>query len=160
MPVPDCAVAARACPAPCSLGHEQFRDLTSCARLSPEPNGRDLAEVALADLAMTRRETVRPHLGVSRPSDLFSILACELGAPLRNRTVDLLLTMHAGFVWHRRIKSDCRSSQGSQCLGTSRCVGRSLESLSLTLSLGPGLPPFKWTTVGPGEPGLSMTIVP
>jgi len=43
---------ARACPAPCSLGREQFRDLTSCARLSPEPGGRDLAEVALADLAM------------------------------------------------------------------------------------------------------------
>ena len=40
---------AMACPAPCSLGHEQFRDLTSCARLSPEPGGRDLAGVALAD---------------------------------------------------------------------------------------------------------------
>ena len=52
---------ARACPAPCSLGHEQFRDLTGCAGLSPEPGGRDLAGVALADLAMTRPETVRPH---------------------------------------------------------------------------------------------------
>jgi hypothetical protein len=26
---------ARACPAPCSLGHEQFRDLMDCAGLSP-----------------------------------------------------------------------------------------------------------------------------
>jgi len=31
---------------------EQFRDLTGCTGLSPGPGGRDLAEVALADLAM------------------------------------------------------------------------------------------------------------
>ena len=59
-------------------------------------------------------------------------------APLRNRTVDLLLTMHAGFVRLRRIKSDCRSSEGSQCLGASRCVWRCLEALSLGLSLASG----------------------
>ena len=62
---------AKACPAPCSLGHEQFRDLTSCARLSPEPSGRDLAKVALADLATSRPETVSPHQGLWRLSDFF-----------------------------------------------------------------------------------------
>ena len=82
------------------------------------------------------------------------------GAPLRNRTVDLLLTMHAGSVRRRRITSNYRSSEGSRCLGTSRCVGHSLESLSLTLSLAPGPPPFKWRIVGPGEPEFGMTIVP
>jgi hypothetical protein len=53
--------------------------------------------------------------------------------------------MHASFVWRRRIKSGYRSSEGSRCLGTSRCVGRSLESLSLALSLAPGPPPFTVT---------------
>jgi len=43
----------------------------NCARLSPEPGGRDRAEVALADLAMTRPETVRPHQGLDRLSDFF-----------------------------------------------------------------------------------------
>lgn len=38
---------AKACPALCSLGHEQFWDLTSCARLSPEPSGRDLAKLSV-----------------------------------------------------------------------------------------------------------------
>ena len=82
---------------------------------------------------------------------IFSNYGVLAGAPLRNRTVDLLLTIHGGFVRRRRLKSDYRSSEGSRCLGTSRCVGRSLESLSLTLSLSPGPSPFKWTTVGPGE---------
>jgi hypothetical protein len=58
-----------------------------------------------------------------------------LRAPLRNRTVDLLLTMHAGSVCCRRIRSDNRSSEGSQCLGRSRYVGRYLEPLSLASSL-------------------------
>ncbi len=62
---------AKACPAPCCLGHEQFRDLTSCARFSPEPSDRDLAKVALADLAMSRPETVSPHQGLYRLSDFF-----------------------------------------------------------------------------------------
>jgi hypothetical protein len=51
---------AKACPAPCSLGHEQFRDLTSCARLSPAPGDRGLADVALAGLAMTRLRPLGP----------------------------------------------------------------------------------------------------
>jgi hypothetical protein len=62
---------AKACPAPCSLGHEQFRDLASCARLFPEPSGRDLAKVTLADLAMSRPETVSPHQGLYKLSDFF-----------------------------------------------------------------------------------------
>ena len=52
-------------------GRGQFRDLTSCVRLFPEPGGRDLAEVALADLAMTHPETARPHQGRHRLSDFF-----------------------------------------------------------------------------------------
>jgi hypothetical protein len=36
---------AKACPAPCSLGSEQFRDLANCARSFPgRPGGRELAE--------------------------------------------------------------------------------------------------------------------
>jgi hypothetical protein len=52
-------------------GRGQFRDLTSCVRLSPEPGGCDLAEVALADLTMTHPETVRPHQGLYGISDFF-----------------------------------------------------------------------------------------
>ena len=48
-----------------SLGHEQFRDLTSCAGLSPEPGGRDLAEVALADLPMS---VLRPLVPTKAPT--------------------------------------------------------------------------------------------
>jgi hypothetical protein len=51
--------------------------------------------------------------------------------------------MHAGFVRLRRIKSDCRSSEGSQCLGASRCVWRCLEALSLGLSLASGSHPSR-----------------
>ena len=62
---------AKAYPAPCCLGHEQFRDLTSCARSSLEPSGRDLAKVALAHLAMSRPEIVSPHQSLYRLSDFF-----------------------------------------------------------------------------------------
>ena len=62
---------AKACPASCSLGHEQFRDLTNCARLSPEPSGRDLAKVALADLAMSRPETLVPTKASKRYPTFF-----------------------------------------------------------------------------------------
>jgi uncharacterized membrane protein len=58
------------------------------------------------------------------------------------------------------ITSDYRSSEGSRCLGTSRCVGRSPESLSFTLSLAPGPPHFRWTIAGAGEPESGMTMVP
>jgi hypothetical protein len=44
--------------------------------------GRDLAAVALADLPMTPPETVSPHLGVSRSSDLFLNIVCELRSPV------------------------------------------------------------------------------
>ena len=59
----------------------------------------------------------------------------EPGAPLRNRTVDLLLTMHAGFVRWRRVGSDYRRPDGYWCLNTSHSVWCCLRSLSLGLSL-------------------------
>ncbi len=42
---------------------------------------------------MTLLETVRPHSGLYELFEFFSNIICELRAPLRNRTVDLLLTM-------------------------------------------------------------------
>jgi hypothetical protein len=97
--------------------------------------------------------------GIHDPFEYFRIRP-STRAPLRNRTVDLLLTMHTGFVRRHRIRSGYRSSEGYRCLATSRCVGRCLGSLSLALSLAPGPPPFKWTIVGRGETECSMTMVP
>src|SRR3984957_5506803 len=57
-------------------------------------------------------------------------------APLRNRTVDLLLTTPSGFVQWHLVGSDYGRSAEYLGLGTSRCVRRCLESLSsLGLSL-------------------------
>src|ERR1700729_3145080 len=85
--------SASSCPALCSLGN----DSSGISRTAPDhpgkPGGRDLAGVALAELPMTRPETVRPHPGFYGLFYFFSNLFCELGAPLRNRTVDLLLTI-------------------------------------------------------------------
>jgi hypothetical protein len=83
--------------------------------------------------------------------------------PLRNRTVDLLLTMHAGFVRWRRVGSDYRRSEEYRCPGTSRYVGLCLRPLSLGLSLASGVsypkvePPntivsmIEYLTVGTGQ---------
>jgi hypothetical protein len=90
LPVP---LPTRACPAPCSLGHEQFRDVMNCTGSSPETRGRYLAGVALADLSMTRPGTVRPTRASACSSIFFRISSVNCGAPLRNRTVDLLLTI-------------------------------------------------------------------
>src|ERR1035441_3012530 len=57
------------------------------------------------------------------------------GAPLRNRTVDLLLTMDAGFVRRSRGPSGCRRQEGYRRLGPSRFVCCCLDPLSLDLSL-------------------------
>ena len=48
--------------------------------------------------------------GPQSPARIFSNHTVPAGAPLRNRTVDLLLTMHAGFVCCRRAGSDYRRS--------------------------------------------------
>ena len=72
----------------------------------------------------------------SRRSNYFS----ELEHCLRNRTVNLLLTMHAGFVRWCRAGSDYRRLGGYRRLGASRCVGCCLGSLSLGLSLAWWLP--------------------
>jgi hypothetical protein len=69
--------------------------------------------------------------------------------------------MHAGSVRRRRIRSGNRSSEGSQCLGTSRCVGRCLKPLSLALSLAPGCPPFEVQgSVVMLNSGHGVTILP
>jgi hypothetical protein len=73
-------------------------------------------------------------LGPTSPQDLgqiFSNHSVLAGAPLRNRTVDLLLTMQADTVWRGRIWSDYRSLEGYWRLGESNCVGQYLEPLSL-----------------------------
>ena len=62
-------------------------------------------------------------------SELFSIKAFSAGAPLRNRTVDLLLTVHAGSVGWRRVGSDYRWSEGLACLGSSGSVCHCLRPL-------------------------------
>jgi len=67
-------------------------------------------------------------------SDVFEKISLP-GAPLRNRTVDLLLTIHASFVRWRRVGSDRRRSKGLRCLTASGSVGRCLVPLSLGLSL-------------------------
>jgi hypothetical protein len=66
-----------------------------------------------------------PRNGPHRPFWMFE-LTLLAGAPLRNRAVDLLLTIHAGFVYQRRARSDCRRSDGSRRLSVSRSVGRCL----------------------------------
>ena len=71
VPVPDCAVASH------DLRGALFRRSWTVPRshelrpIIPGPGGRDLAEVALVDLAMTRPGTVRPHQGLYRLSDIF-----------------------------------------------------------------------------------------
>jgi hypothetical protein len=57
------------------------------------------------------------------------------GAPLRNRTVDLLLTMLADCVWQHRAGSCYATSGQRSCLAGSGCVCHGLVSLSLALSL-------------------------
>jgi len=55
-------------------GRSRFRDLTSCVRLFPEPGGRDLAEVALADLAMTTLRSLDPtKAGTGYPTVFLNI---------------------------------------------------------------------------------------
>ena len=66
---------------------------------------------------------------------IFSNYTVLAGAPLRNRTVDLLLTMQADTVWLHRIGSDCCSSERYRCLSKSYCVCGYLEPLSLGQSL-------------------------
>ena len=71
---------------------------------------------------------VRPHRRLTGRANLFRIESSSCRAPLRNRTVDLLLTMQASFVrWHR-LGSDYRRSEGSRYLSTSRSVCRRLGS--------------------------------
>jgi hypothetical protein len=76
--------------------------------------------------------------GPQCPVRIFSNHMVLAGAPLRNRTVDLLLTMHPGFVrWHL-VESDYRRSKEVRCLASSCRVRRCLEALSLGLSLASG----------------------
>ena len=76
--------------------------------------------------------------GPQRTVQIFSNHIVLAGAPLRNRTIDLLLTLHAGSVGWRRVGSDYRRSEGLACLGALRSVCHCLRPLSLTSSLAPG----------------------
>ena len=71
MPVPDCAVASQGPPGtlfPRSLTVPRSHELR---QIIPGTRRPRLAEVALADLAMTRPETIRPHQGLDGLSDFF-----------------------------------------------------------------------------------------
>ena len=78
--------------------------------------------------------------GSQNPGRIFSNHTVLAGAPLRNRTVDLLLTMYAGFVWRGRARSGHRRSERYPCPPTSRYVGCCPGPLSLDLSLTSGPP--------------------
>jgi hypothetical protein len=105
---------------------------------NPRSYRHGLAGLALAGRQRLFGQPLVPT-GSQNRARIFSNYTVLAGAPLRNRTVDLLLTMHAGFAWRGRIKSDYRSSEGTRCLATSRCVCHCPEPLSLDLSLTSGL---------------------
>jgi hypothetical protein len=85
----------------------------------------DLAEWLAGRPVWPPRAAVSPHRP-SEPCPDFSNHTILAGASLRNRTVDLLLTMHTGFVWWRRVESDYRRSERRWRLATSRRVRRCL----------------------------------
>ena len=74
-------------------GYDRYGISRTMASHPRKPGGRDLAEVALSGPPMTHPDTIRPHPGPKMIPYFFSNITCELRAPLRNRTVDLLLTM-------------------------------------------------------------------
>jgi len=73
VPVPDCAVTSQGLP---GTLFPRVMNSSGISRTTPDhprkPGGRDHADVALADLPMTRHETARPHQGRYRPSEFFS----------------------------------------------------------------------------------------
>jgi hypothetical protein len=68
-------------------------------------------------------------------ANFFRIISSGWRALLRNRAVDLLLTMHAGWVCCHRVGPDYRSSEGLRCLSMSRYVDPCLRALPPGLSL-------------------------
>jgi hypothetical protein len=79
VPVPDCAVTSQGQPGTVFPRVMNSSGISWTAPDHPrKPGGRDHAEVALADLPMTRTETVRPHPGLYGLSEFFSSLVCEL----------------------------------------------------------------------------------
>jgi hypothetical protein len=95
-----------------------------------------MTQVREAALRSTRQDTgacqntgSRPldPIGPQSPGQIFPNYSLLAGAPLRNRTVDLLLTMQADTVWRHRIRSDYCRSEGYRCPGKSRCVCGHLE---------------------------------
>jgi hypothetical protein len=82
--------------------------------------------------------TIRPHPELDIGEEFFE-LAVRAGATLRNRTVDLLLTMLAVFVWPRPVGLRYGTSGQRSSLAGSGSVCRGLRALSLGLSLTSGL---------------------
>jgi hypothetical protein len=115
------------------------RGLTGCPG-HPRSCRHGLAGMTLAGRPVPCGQPLVPTGPQSRASG-FSNHSVLAGAPLRNRTVDLLLTMHAGFVRLHRVGSDYRSPEGYWRLVTSHCVCHRLGPLSLgkSLVLGPDL---------------------
>jgi hypothetical protein len=98
VPVPDCAVTSQSLP---GTLFPRVVNSSGISRTAPdhprEPGGCDHAGVALADLPVTADSAPcgQPLVPTGTQSlvRIFSNKGILPGAPLRNRTVDLLLTM-------------------------------------------------------------------
>jgi hypothetical protein len=95
VPVPDYRHQPGPARHPVPQGYEQFRISWIAPDNPRKSGGRDHAGVALADLPATRPGAVRPHPALHGHYAFFRIVSLSWRAPLRNRTVDLLLTIGA-----------------------------------------------------------------
>jgi hypothetical protein len=115
-----CGLPIRAAPRPVSVGY----DSSGISRTAPDhpgkPVGCDLAEVALADLPMTPLGTVRPTQASAKYGAFFRIISSSWRAPLRNRTVDLLLTMERDSQFNQPTRNSVSASSWKYVAGHSR----------------------------------------
>jgi hypothetical protein len=95
VPVPDYRHQPGPARHPVPQGYEQFRISWIAPDNPRKSGGRDHARVSLADLPATRPGAVRPHPALHGHYAFFRIVSLSWRAPLRNRTVDLLLTIGA-----------------------------------------------------------------
>jgi hypothetical protein len=116
----DCASPVWACPAPGALWLPRGLGSDGLPWASRELSawpGRVSRWVASVPCGQPLVPT-----GPQSPVRIFSNYVVLAGAPLRNRTIDLLLTMHACFVRRSRGLSGCHRQEGYRRLGPSRSV--------------------------------------